>query len=172
MSGLLVIRPHAREAEEVQHARGDAVEPLVGLEAQTLVGLEGVEALVLQAVGAQLVHQPDAAAFLREIEQHAAARLARWRAIGAAQLIAAIAFERAQKIAGEAFRMQRAPAPAGTPPGLADEDGIVFRPAVRRAEGDELGILGAFERHVRARHDAQASRAAFGVEARRCRPAR
>ena len=53
--------------------RADAVVALVGLEAQPLVGLDGVEALVLQRVGAQLVGEADAAPFLVQVQQHAAA---------------------------------------------------------------------------------------------------
>ncbi len=66
-----------REAELAQHLGRRQIDPLVGVEAQLLVGVERVEAGILQLVGAQLVDEADAAAFLREIEQHAAARRGR-----------------------------------------------------------------------------------------------
>jgi len=59
-----------------------------------------VEALILQAIGAQLVDEADAAAFLRKIEQHAASGL-RDQFDGAAQLIATVALERMKQITGK-----------------------------------------------------------------------
>ena len=50
-----------------------AVVALVGLVAEGQVGVDGVEALILQVVGPQFIAQADAAAFLRQIEQHAVA---------------------------------------------------------------------------------------------------
>ena len=55
---------HAPDAEMAQHDRGGLERALVGLEAELPVGIQGVEALVLQLVGAQLVDQADAAALV------------------------------------------------------------------------------------------------------------
>src|SRR6185369_14092366 len=93
------------KAHVLEHLGGGGEDALVGFEAEALVRLDGVEALVLQFIGLELVDEADAAAFLREIEQYACAMLAD-DADGAAYLIAAIAFERAQQVAGETFRMQ------------------------------------------------------------------
>ena len=94
MSGLLVKQPHGREAELAQHLGGRQIDPLVGVEAELLVGVERIEPGILQLIGAQLVDEPDAAAFLREIEQHPAARRGD-RGDRAAQLVAAIAAQAA-----------------------------------------------------------------------------
>src|SRR5438874_13363844 len=61
--------PHA-QVEEDLHA--DAALALVGLEPETLVRLDRVQPLILQRVRAQLVHEPDAAALLPQIEKDAA----------------------------------------------------------------------------------------------------
>ena len=104
---LRVVRQQADafEAELREQRRGDVVAALVGEKAQMLVGVDGVEAAVLQHVGAQLVRQADAAPFLIEIQQHAAAERADARD-GRAQLLAAIAAQAAEQIAREARRVQ------------------------------------------------------------------
>ena len=94
MSGLLVNSRTRREAELAQHLGGRQIDPLVGVEAELLVGVDRVEPGILQLVGAQLVDQPDAAAFLRQIEQHAAAGRGD-RGDRAAQLVAAVAAQAA-----------------------------------------------------------------------------
>src|SRR6185295_5590409 len=52
---------HAADSQVAQDLGADAVIALVGPEAQALVGLDRVVSLLLQLVGAQLVHQADAA---------------------------------------------------------------------------------------------------------------
>src|SRR3954468_11314817 len=66
-------QPHAADAQILEDLHADPVVALVGLEPEALVGLDGVEALVLQLVGADLVGQADAAPLLVEVEEHAAA---------------------------------------------------------------------------------------------------
>src|SRR5262249_55637110 len=66
---------HARAAEDLEHARGDAVVALVVVEAERGVGVDRVETLVLELIGAHLVDKSDAAPFLLEIEDHAATGL-------------------------------------------------------------------------------------------------
>ena len=63
---------HGADAEVAEDLRADAVVALVRLEAEPLVRLDGVEPLILQLVRAQLVGEPDAAALLVQIQQHAA----------------------------------------------------------------------------------------------------
>ncbi len=60
--------------------------------------------MFLQRVGADLVQQPDAATFLAQVEDDAAAFLGD-RLHGAAQLRAAVAVAAAERVAGEALRM-------------------------------------------------------------------
>src|SRR5687767_11812096 len=93
--------PHAEVREDL-HA--DPVLALIRPEAEPLVRLDRVEALVLQLVGAKLVHEPDATALLPEIQKHAAA-LGRDALERGRHLLAAIAAKRPEDIAGEALRM-------------------------------------------------------------------
>ncbi len=57
----------------LQHRQADRVVTLVGGKAQALVGFDGIGAAVLQLVGADLVHQANATAFLTQVQQHATA---------------------------------------------------------------------------------------------------
>ena len=66
------------------------------------VGGEGVEPLLLQAVRADLVPEPDPAPLLPEVEQHAAIG-APEPLEGHLELVAAVALERAEDLAGEAL---------------------------------------------------------------------
>jgi hypothetical protein len=61
--------------------------------------------LVLQGVGFDLFDQADATALLREVDQHAGA-FAADHVEGHVELVAAVAAERFQQIAGEAGRVQ------------------------------------------------------------------
>ena len=89
-----------REPEAAQHRRGGGVYPLVGTEAELLVRVDGIESVILQLVGAQLVDQADAAAFLRQVEQHAPAGRLNFRD-SAAQLIATVAAKATEQVAGK-----------------------------------------------------------------------
>ena len=51
--------------------RTDTVIAEIGLEPESLVGFDGVDSLVLELVGFELVEQADAATFLVEIDDHA-----------------------------------------------------------------------------------------------------
>ena len=97
-----------------------------------------VEPAILQRIGAQLVDQADAAALLREIEQHAGALLGH-APDRAAQLRAAVAAQAAQQVAGEAFGMEPHQRRVGLL-GTADQDGEMLDARVRRPEGDDARI--------------------------------
>src|SRR5204863_3884706 len=56
--------PHRSDPEVLQDLDADAVVALIRLEAEPLVGFDGVEPLLLQLVGANLVGEADAAPFL------------------------------------------------------------------------------------------------------------
>ncbi len=97
--------------------RADAEVAQVGGQAEALVGLDGVQAVLLQPVGAQLVQQADAAALLGQVEQHALA-LALDHRQRRSQLPAAVAALRVEDVAGEALRVhahEHVGAPATSP---------------------------------------------------------
>ena len=96
-------QPHLVETATAQHVGGNPEKPLIGVETQLFIGLEGVEAVILKGISAEFIGQADTPAFLGKIEQNAGASFAfRHCRQCAAQLIAAIAAQRAEKIAGEA----------------------------------------------------------------------
>ncbi len=135
------------DAELLQHVVGDAEVALVLREADDLVGVDRVQALILQAIGAQLVGKADAAPFLRQVQQHAAAlRVDRCHA--APQLLAAVAAQAAEQVAGEAGGMQAHRHRVLPLRGIADHDGDVFMHAVGLAEQHEAAILGFGQRHA------------------------
>ena len=134
----------------------------VGVEAELFVGLEGVEALVLQGVGAQLVDQSDAAAFLGEIKDDAGAHRANM-AHRAAQLIAAIAPQAADQIAGETLRMQPHHHRLARRQRFADDDRQMLGAAVAGAKGDDGRVLGVGQRHPRRAHPIERGRRAIAV---------
>src|SRR5687767_8585421 len=63
--------PHLADSEVAQDLRADPVVPDVRRESQLLVGRDGVVTLVLELVRFQLVHEPDAAPLLEEVEEDA-----------------------------------------------------------------------------------------------------
>src|SRR6185437_14644491 len=110
-----------------------------GIESELLIGVDRVEPFILELIGAQLVDEADAAALLREIEQHAAAR-ARDLGDRAAQLVAAIAAQAAEQIAGEAFGMETHEHGLRRI-GIADQNGEMLEPAIARAKRDDARVL-------------------------------
>src|SRR3712207_3330043 len=93
--------PDALEAEVLEDLGPDAVVPEVGGEAELLVGLDGVHALVLEVVGLHLVEEPDAAALLLHVDDDPLA-LAGQKLHGRLELLAAVAAQRVERVAGEA----------------------------------------------------------------------
>ena len=94
----------ARQPEVDEDLRADAVVAQVDRQPELEVRVDRVVALVLQLVGAQLVQQPDPAPLLGEVEQHAAALLLdhRQRRL---ELLAAVAAQRVEDVAGQALRV-------------------------------------------------------------------
>ena len=72
-SGLLVMRRTAWTPSCLRISAGSSKCAAVGFVAEFEVGFDGVEALVLEFVGAELGHQSDAAAFLLLVEEDAGA---------------------------------------------------------------------------------------------------
>jgi hypothetical protein len=95
---------HAANAEKAEGGSGKTVVARVGGKTEFLVGFYCVHSAVLQLVGAQLVHQADAAAFLGKVEQNAGRRRGNppQRKF---ELRAAIASFRGEYVAGKALRV-------------------------------------------------------------------
>ncbi len=75
--GVIRQQPYAANAEFPQDFGRHAIVAQVRLKAQALVGFHGIEAGILQFVGAKFVQKPDAAALLVFIDQNPAALLRR-----------------------------------------------------------------------------------------------
>jgi hypothetical protein len=97
-------KTYACEAQDAKHPHCRQIDALVVVKAKLLVGVDCIESAILQSLGAQLVDEANAPAFMREIKQHAPAFLGDGRD-GAAQLVAAVAPQGRQQIARETFRM-------------------------------------------------------------------
>src|SRR3954454_801987 len=105
LRGVVREQSHRAHAQAGEDLRADAVVPLVGREAELGVRLDGVAAFVLEVVRAELVRQPDRASLVAaDVEDDAAPFLsdAPERAL---ELLAAVAAERAEHVAGQTLRM-------------------------------------------------------------------
>ena len=91
-----------RQAEVDEDLCADPVVAQVGREPEPQVRVDGVEPFLLQLVGAQLVQQADPAALLAEVQQHAAT-LALDHRQRRLELLAAIAAQRVEHVAGQAL---------------------------------------------------------------------
>ena len=91
-----------RQPEVDEDLRADAVVAQVGGQAELEVGVDGVEPLLLELVGLELVEQADAAPLLGEVEQHALA-LALDHRQRRLELLAAVAAQRVEDVAGQAL---------------------------------------------------------------------
>src|SRR3984893_17149406 len=121
-------QPHRAHSQVVQDLRAQSVVASVGGQAQLEVRVDGVGAGILELVGLQLVHQPDAAALVAaHVEHHAAAFPGHHRQ-RRVQLRAAVAAARAEHVAGEAFGVH------------ADQD-VVAVADVAAYQGDVLDVV-------------------------------
>ena len=102
--GIVGQKPHRPDPEILEDLDADAIVALVGLEAEALVGFDGIEPLILKLVGADLVGQADAAPFLIEVEQDAAA-LGLDLSERRFELQAAVAPRGVEHVAGQAARV-------------------------------------------------------------------
>ena len=89
------------QAQILEQLDPDAIVAGVGLVAEGQVRLDRVEPLILQLVGLDLLDEPDAAALLRKIDEYAAA-LPADPFEGHVQLVAAVAPQAVEQVAGEA----------------------------------------------------------------------
>ena len=95
--------PDARQTEVDEDLGADPVVAQVGGQAELQVGVNRVEALLLELVGAELVEQADPATLLGEVEQDALP-LPLDRRQRRLELLAAVAAQRVEDVAGEALR--------------------------------------------------------------------
>ena len=103
--GLFVNSRTFLKPEVLEQLDADAVVARVGLVAEGQVGFDRVQALVLQRVGFDLLGDADAAAFLRQIDEHAGPFVSN-HVERHVQLIAAVAAQRFEQVAGEAGGVQ------------------------------------------------------------------
>ena len=71
-------QPHTGKPQVAKHLGGGRKNPLIGFEAKLFVGLEGIETPILEMIGAELVDEPDAPAFLGQ-KATRRRRFRRWR---------------------------------------------------------------------------------------------
>jgi hypothetical protein len=90
------------DVESLEDFGGELEAAVVGAEAELLIGFDGVEALVLELVGAELGHEADAAAFLVLVEEYAGALLGD-EAEGKVELVVAVTTEGVKDVSGEAL---------------------------------------------------------------------
>jgi hypothetical protein len=96
---------HASDSQRAQHVRRAAVVAGVLGKSEEAIGLEGVEAVLLERVGPELVREPDASALLPQVEEDARV-VPRERLEGSRELIPAVAPERPQGVSGQALRVK------------------------------------------------------------------
>ena len=138
------------EAELLQHRRRDQEAALVRLPTQGAIGVQGVEPAILQRVGPQLVHEPDPAPFLREVE-HSAGPLLAHQPQRRVQLRSAVAAQATEQVAREALRVRAHERGAlrGRVLWPADQDGEVLNAALPGAERHDAGVGRGLRGHVR-----------------------
>ena len=102
--GIVREKTNLLQAQCLQNLCGKLEPALVGFETQLFVGFDCVESLILKLVGLELGHEPDASSFLLLIDQNAGPGLGD-HGERHFQLLAAIATQRAEDVAGEALRV-------------------------------------------------------------------
>ena len=126
------------EAEVGEDLGADPVVAQVGGQPETLVGFDGVEAVLLQAVGLELVQQADPAPLLGEVEQDPLS-LALDHRKGGGELLAAVAAQRVEDVAGEALGVH-AHEHVGLPGDVALDERDVVLLVDERAVADGLEL--------------------------------
>ena len=94
-----------RDPEMIQNRAGQAEIPAIGFIAQRPIRRDSIETLILQSIGLQLGHEAYAAAFLPFVDDQSAT-LFRDCFQSTIQLFSAIATQRPQHVAGQAFGME------------------------------------------------------------------
>lgn len=100
--GVICDEPYGGYAEELEDLGGKLEVAAVGGVAQLKVGFDGVASAVLEFVGLELGHEADAAAFLVLVEENAGTGIGDGGE-GELELLAAVAAQRVEDVAGEAL---------------------------------------------------------------------
>ena len=145
-----------RYAKFLKHPAGRHEMALIHLEAKRVVGIDGIKPVILQGIGAHLVEKADIAALLCKIDKNAAASLGHHRQ-RALKLVAAVAFEAAKDITGDALRMQPHQRCVGRV-NLADDDRKMLFTAKLGPKHHHLGLRRHPQRHLCPCGDSQALR--------------
>ena len=147
---------HGANAERTQDRSGNAVVALVVAKAEGEIGVDRVEpVLLLQRVRADLVGEPDPAPFLAQVE-HDPPRLRAHVGETELELIAAIAAERAERVAGEALRVEAHRDVVGSPHVAADDREVLAIVVV--VGEDQHAKVAEARRKVRRSFDTHARR--------------
>lgn len=132
------------DVEEAEDFGGKLEVAAVGGVAEFEVGFDGIAAVVLELVGAELGHEADAAAFLLLVEEDAAAGFGDGGE-GELELLAAIAAEGVEDVAGEALGVDADDGRVGLPVGAGgvgvahDESDGAFGASERGGDGGVAG---------------------------------
>ncbi len=97
-------KPHRADAEMPQNSAGQLIIPQIALESELFVGFHGVGPQILQPISAQLIHQPDASAFLQFVDDQSPPFFGDLLE-GDFELRPAVAAQTVENIAGEALGM-------------------------------------------------------------------
>jgi len=100
--GIIRKKPNPADAKISQYRDRQAEIPTVGLESERMIRGNGIEALILEGVGAELRCESDSAPFLLFVDQEPAAFRGD-RSHRKFQLFAAVATERSQNVTGNAL---------------------------------------------------------------------
>jgi len=95
-------KAHGADSEMAEDGSGELVVAEVAFEAELFVGFDGVGAQILELVGAEFVHEADAAAFLEFVDDDAASGGSDFGE-GDFELSAAVAAEAVENVSGEAL---------------------------------------------------------------------
>ena len=140
---------HAQRAEDLG---ADVVLPLVPGKAQGQVGVQGVHALLLELIGPELVDEADAPALLAHVEEHAPP-LPLDLPHGGGKLLAAVAAQGAEGVAGEALGVDPAEHVLTVPQVPLHQGHMVLAvEAVHKAVGHEIAVLGGHLGHCHLIH--------------------
>ena len=146
--GVVGHQPGPGDVQVAHNLHRQVVLALIGLEPQGHIGFNGVHPLLLQGVSPDFVVQADAAPFLAQIDQRAGALLEH-HPNGHIQLFAAVAFQAAESVSGQAFAVD------------AHQHFVAFLPVADH----QGGVFPAFEHAAiadDARHPVPGGQVGFG----------
>ncbi len=161
-------QPDPGDLQPAQDLASGDVAAFLRFKAKMDVGIDRVQASILQGIGAELVDQPDASAFLGQIN-HDPGSFGGHGANGTAQLVATITAQAADQVAGKAggmdacqHRLRYVQYP--------DHDRQGLGAAVPGTERHDLGVFGIVERQPRRRHFGEPAGGILGEVRHRIEP--